>query len=68
MGWTFTAPFTVVRLLTPCKDDLDASKKRAPPYDKIVGWGRSSQYRARRKPMCSITSSAFIILAGGTLR
>ena len=34
---TFTAPFTVLRLLTPLKMSYEAAKKRADPYDKIVG-------------------------------
>ena len=34
---TFTAPFTVLRLLTPLKMTYEAAKKRAEPYDKIVG-------------------------------
>ena len=34
---TFTAPFTVLRLLTPLKMTYEAAKKRAVPYDKIVG-------------------------------
>lgn len=34
---TFTAPFTVLRLLTPLKISYEAAKKRAQPYDKIVG-------------------------------
>ncbi len=33
----FTAPFTVLRLLTPLKMTYEAAKKRAAPYDKIVG-------------------------------
>ncbi|MGC3975895.1 MAG: DUF72 domain-containing protein [Nitrospira sp.] len=33
----FTAPFTVLRLLTPLKMTYEAAKKRAEPYDKIVG-------------------------------
>lgn len=33
----FTAPFTVVRLLTPLKMSYEAAKKRAEPYTKIVG-------------------------------
>lgn len=33
----FTAPFTVLRLLTPLKMSYEAAKKRAEPYDKIVG-------------------------------
>ncbi|NOU11218.1 MAG: DUF72 domain-containing protein [Nitrospira sp.] len=33
----FTAPFTVVRLLTPLNMSYEAAKKRAAPYDKIVG-------------------------------
>ena len=33
----FTAPFTVFRLLTPLKMPYEAAKKRAAPYDKIVG-------------------------------
>lgn len=32
----FTAPFTVMRLLTPLKMSYEAAKKRAEPYDKIV--------------------------------
>jgi hypothetical protein len=32
----FTAPFTVLRLLTPLKLTYDATKKRAEPYTKIV--------------------------------
>ena len=32
----FTAPFTVLRLLTPLKMSYDAAKKRAEPYTKIV--------------------------------
>ncbi|HKT33712.1 MAG TPA: DUF72 domain-containing protein [Nitrospira sp.] len=34
---TFTAPFTVLRLLTPLKISYEAAKKRAQPYNKIVG-------------------------------
>ena len=34
---TTTAPFTVIRLLTPLKMTYEAAKKRAEPYDKIVG-------------------------------
>ena len=34
---TFTAPFTVLRLLTPLKITYEAAKKRAEPYNKIVG-------------------------------
>ena len=34
---TMTAPFTVLRLLTPLKMTYEAAKKRAEPYDKIVG-------------------------------
>ena len=33
----FTAPFTVLRLLTPLKLSYAAAKKRAEPYNKIVG-------------------------------
>ena len=33
---TFTAPFTVLRLLTPLKMSYEAAKKRAEPYTKIV--------------------------------
>ena len=33
---SFTAPFTVVRLLTPLKMSYEAAKKRAEPYTKIV--------------------------------
>jgi uncharacterized protein YecE (DUF72 family) len=33
----FTAPFTVLRLLTPLGMTYEAAKKRAAPYDKIVG-------------------------------
>jgi uncharacterized protein YecE (DUF72 family) len=33
----FTAPFTVLRLLTPLKLSYEAAKKRAEPYTKIVG-------------------------------
>ena len=33
----FTAPFTVLRLLTPLKMSYAAAKKRAEPYNKIVG-------------------------------
>ncbi|MGZ8405369.1 MAG: hypothetical protein ACXW38_06855, partial [Nitrospira sp.] len=32
----FTAPFTVVRLLTPLNMSYEAAKKRAAPYNKIV--------------------------------
>jgi len=32
----FTAPFTVLRLLTPLKMTYEAAKKRAEPYTKIV--------------------------------
>ena len=32
----FTAPFTVLRLLTPLKMSYEAAKKRAEPYTKIV--------------------------------
>ena len=32
----FTAPFTVLRLLTPLKMSYEAAKKRAEPYAKIV--------------------------------
>jgi uncharacterized protein YecE (DUF72 family) len=34
---SFTAPFTVLRLLTPLKISYEAAKKRAEPYTKIVG-------------------------------
>ena len=34
---TFTAPFTVLRLLTPLKISYEAAKKRAEPYTKLVG-------------------------------
>lgn len=34
---TFTAPFTVLRLLTPLKMSYEEAKKRAEPYNKIVG-------------------------------
>ncbi|MDK2742558.1 MAG: DUF72 domain-containing protein [Nitrospira sp. BO4] len=37
MGETFTAPFSVLRLLTPLKMSYEAAKKRAEPYNKIVG-------------------------------
>jgi uncharacterized protein YecE (DUF72 family) len=33
----FTAPFIVLRLLTPLKLSYEAAKKRAEPYNKIVG-------------------------------
>ena len=33
----FTAPFTVIRLLTPLNMSYETAKKRATPYDKIVG-------------------------------
>jgi uncharacterized protein YecE (DUF72 family) len=33
----FTAPFTVLRLLTPLKMSYEAAKKRAEPYNTIVG-------------------------------
>ena len=33
----FTASFTVLRLLTPLKISYEAAKKRAEPYNKIVG-------------------------------
>jgi uncharacterized protein YecE (DUF72 family) len=33
----FTAPFTVLRLLTPLKISYEAAKKRAQPYTMIVG-------------------------------
>src|SRR6185436_10041683 len=33
---TFTAPFTVLRLLTPLKISYEAAKKQAEPYTKIV--------------------------------
>ncbi|MBC7840468.1 MAG: DUF72 domain-containing protein [Nitrospiraceae bacterium] len=33
----FTAPFTVLRLLTPLKISYEAAKKRSEPYTKIVG-------------------------------
>ena len=32
----FTAPFTVLRLLTPLEMTYEAAKKRAEPYTKIV--------------------------------
>jgi uncharacterized protein YecE (DUF72 family) len=34
---SFTAPFTVLRLLTPSKMSYEAAKKRAQPYNKLVG-------------------------------
>ncbi|UVT20090.1 MAG: DUF72 domain-containing protein [Nitrospira sp.] len=37
MEGSFTAPFTVLRLLTPLKMSYEAAKKRAEPYNKIVG-------------------------------
>jgi len=33
----FTAPFTVFRLLTPLKMSYEAAKRRAAPYNKIMG-------------------------------
>ncbi len=33
----FTAPFTVIRLLTPLNMPYEVAKKRASPYNKIVG-------------------------------
>ena len=33
----FTAPFTVLRLLTPLQISYEAAKKRAEPYTKIIG-------------------------------
>ena len=33
---SFTAPFIVLRLLTPLKMSYEAAKKRAEPYTKIV--------------------------------
>ncbi len=33
----FTAPFTVLRLLTPLKMSYESAEKRAEPYTKIVG-------------------------------
>lgn len=33
----FTAPFTVLRLLTPLKMSYETAKQRAAPYNKIVG-------------------------------
>jgi len=32
----FTAPFTVLRILTPLKMSYEAAKKRTEPYTKIV--------------------------------
>ena len=32
----FTAPFTLLRLLTPLKMSYEAAKKRAEPYTRIV--------------------------------
>jgi hypothetical protein len=32
----FTAPFVVLRLLTPLQMSYEAAKKRAEPYNKIV--------------------------------
>ena len=32
----FTAPFTVVRLLTPLSMSYETAKKRAEPYTKII--------------------------------
>ncbi|MEP6957239.1 MAG: hypothetical protein ABI980_00790 [Nitrospirota bacterium] len=32
-----TAPFTVLRLLTPLRMSYEAAKKRAAPYNKLVG-------------------------------
>ncbi len=32
----FTAPFAVLRLLTPLKMSYEAAKKRAEPYTKII--------------------------------
>lgn len=34
---TFTVPLNVLRLLTPLKMSYEAAKKRAEPYNKIVG-------------------------------
>jgi len=34
---SFTAPFTVLRLLTPLKISYEAAKNCAEPYTKIVG-------------------------------
>jgi hypothetical protein len=37
MGERFTAPFTVLRLLTPLNMSYEIAKKRAAPYNRIVG-------------------------------
>lgn len=37
VGDLLTAPFTVLRLLTPLEMSYEAAKKRAEPYTKIVG-------------------------------
>jgi hypothetical protein len=34
---SFTAPFTVLRLLPPLKISYEEAKRRAEPYSKIVG-------------------------------
>jgi hypothetical protein len=36
LGSSFTAPFTVLRLLTPLGMSYATAKKRAEPYTKIV--------------------------------
>ena len=36
-SWGRTAQFTVLRLLTPLNMPYEAAKKRAQPYNKIVG-------------------------------
>jgi len=53
---SFTAPFTVLRLLTPLKMSYEVAKKRAEPYNKIVGelpeWrGVRWKWRERGSPI-----------------
>jgi uncharacterized protein YecE (DUF72 family) len=49
----FTAPFTVLRLLTPLKMSYEAAKKRAQPYTKIV-----EELRAMRRDTVDLVRKA----------
>ncbi len=55
MEQRFTAPFTVIRLLTPLHMSYEVAKKRATPYNKIV-----EELPQMRKDTVALTSQAIV--------
>lgn len=54
----FTAPFTVLRLLTPLKMSYEAAKRRAKPYDKVIS-ELLGMHRTRRDPNTVLDAKLF---------